>query len=81
MASATGAYKAQYQVRFAQSGLNGDVGTATVLTVNSSNKQFSTLPYTDWFDAGSITCSYGRRWPGPQASSSCRLPILAPAAA
>ena len=52
----TGTYKVQWQVSFAQSGLAADA-TGTIVTVNGGAQ--STLPYTAYYDAGSmVTYSY-----------------------
>ncbi|MCJ7423028.1 PKD domain-containing protein [Candidatus Bathyarchaeota archaeon] len=54
----TGNYVVQYQVTFAQSGLDSSA-TGTVVTVNSSSKTYSQLPYSLWVDVGgSVTYSY-----------------------
>lgn len=52
----TGAYKAQYWITFAQSGLD-DTATGTVVTIGIATKTKADLPLTDWFDSGT-TYSY-----------------------
>jgi hypothetical protein len=42
----------QYQVTFAQSGLDSSVASGTVLTVNGTNVAYSGLPYTVWVNSG-----------------------------
>src|SRR4029077_17632041 len=46
----TGAYKTQYKITFAQTGMTGDQ-TGTLVTVNGSPQ--STLPYSTFLDAPS----------------------------
>ena len=54
----TGNYVAQYQVTFAQTGLDS-TATGTVVTANSNTKTFGDLSYTLWVDSGgSVTYSY-----------------------
>ena len=54
----TGNYIIQYQITFAQTGLDS-TATGTVVTVNGAAKTFTDLPYTSWIDnGGSITYSY-----------------------
>jgi len=53
----TANYKTQFYVTFAQSGIGGDSGTNTVVTIGASPKQCSDLPVSDWFDSGT-TYSY-----------------------
>lgn len=56
--TATGNYKAQYQVTFAQTGLDGSA-TGTVVTINGTAKTYSQMPNNTWVDSGSvITYSY-----------------------
>ncbi len=53
-----GNYVTQYQVTFAQTGLDSSA-TGTVVTVNGSSQAFSSLPYTLWISSGSsVTYSY-----------------------
>jgi uncharacterized repeat protein (TIGR02543 family) len=52
----TAYYKTQYQVTFAQTGLD-DTATGTVVTINGVGKTKADLPLTDWFDSGT-TYSY-----------------------
>ncbi|HMK94827.1 MAG TPA: hypothetical protein VK536_05430, partial [Candidatus Limnocylindrales bacterium] len=51
-------YTTQYQVTFAQSGLGTVSSTATVVTVAGTAITDAQLPYTSWFNAGSLTYSY-----------------------
>ena len=54
----TGNYVTQYQVTFAQTGLDSSAN-GTVVTVNGSAKVYTSLPYTLWVDSGSsVTYSY-----------------------
>jgi uncharacterized membrane protein len=54
----TGNYVTQYQVTFAQTGLDS-TATGTVVTLNGTAKTFTNLPYTLWVDSGgSVTYSY-----------------------
>ena len=54
----TGEYYNQYQVNFAQSGLDS-TATGTVVTVNGSAKTYADLPYALWVDSGgSVSYSY-----------------------
>ncbi|MEM4732975.1 MAG: PKD domain-containing protein, partial [Candidatus Bathyarchaeia archaeon] len=54
----TGNYVTQYQVTFAQTGLDS-TATGTVVTVNGTPKTYSNLPYTLWVNSGSsVTYSY-----------------------
>ncbi|MFX0200112.1 MAG: LamG-like jellyroll fold domain-containing protein, partial [Candidatus Hodarchaeota archaeon] len=46
-----GTYITQYEVSFAQTGLD-DTATGTVITIDSIPLSKGDLPYTDWFDAG-----------------------------
>ena len=48
----TGCYVVQYQVTFAQSGLDS-TATGTVVTVNGGAKSYGNLPYSLWVDSGS----------------------------
>ena len=53
-----GNYVTQYQVTFAQTGLDSSAN-GTVVTVNGSAKVYTNLPYTLWVDCGgSVTYSY-----------------------
>jgi hypothetical protein len=52
----TGTYQIQYQVTFAQSGLDS-TATGTVVTIGGVSKTRADLPYTDWFNSGT-TYSY-----------------------
>jgi len=57
--TATGTYKEQYQVTFAQSGIGGDTATNQVLslTVNGGSPtaySASTLPPATWYDANTV---------------------------
>ena len=55
--SITGTYKTQYQVTFAQTGLD-DTATGTVVTIDGViTKTKAELPFTYWFDSGT-TYSY-----------------------
>ena len=57
-ATVTGCYVMQYQVTFAQSGLDS-TATGTVVNVNGSAKSYGNLPYSLWVDSGSsLTYSY-----------------------
>ena len=57
-ATVVGNYVTQYMVTFAQTGLDS-TATGTVVTVNSSAKIYSNLPYSFWADYGSsVTYSY-----------------------
>ena len=57
-ATLTGNYVKQYQVTFAQSGLDS-TATGTVVTVDGSAKSYGNLPYSLWVDSGgSLTYSY-----------------------
>jgi hypothetical protein len=49
----TGNYVVQYQITFAQNGLDA-TATGTVVTVNGNPKTYANLPYVDWFDNGNI---------------------------
>lgn len=51
-----GSYKTQYYVTFAQNGLDASA-SGTVVTVDSSAKTYSVLPFGEWVDAGK-TVSY-----------------------
>ena len=56
--TAIGNYVTQYQVTFAQSGLDS-TATGTVITVNGSAKTYGNLPYQWWVDSGStVTYAY-----------------------
>ena len=48
----TGTYKTQYNVTFAQSGLNSDA-SGTIVTVNGTAKTYVLLPNSTWVDSGS----------------------------
>jgi len=50
-------YQHQYQVTFTSSGIGSD-SSGTIVTVNSNAKTQSQLPYTAWFDAGSLSYSF-----------------------
>jgi hypothetical protein len=52
----TGNYHIEYQMTFAQTGLDNDA-TGTVVTINGNTKVKGDLPLTDWFDSGT-TYSY-----------------------
>ncbi|MEM3627876.1 MAG: PKD domain-containing protein [Candidatus Bathyarchaeia archaeon] len=55
----TANYVHQYQVTFAQTGLDGDA-SGTVVTVNDTALTYSNLPYSIWVDENSIILySYG----------------------
>jgi len=55
----TGNYVVQYQITFAQTGLDSSA-TGTVVTVNGNPKGYADLPFTLWADSGSsVTYSYG----------------------
>jgi hypothetical protein len=56
--SITGTYKTQYQVKFAQTGLD-DTATGTVVTIDGViTKTKAELPFTYWFDSGTTySCS------------------------
>ena len=88
----TGTYKIQYQLTFAQSGIGGDTGANTVVTVAGSPKAAGVLPFSDWFDAGSsVTYSYentvntspasGKRYALTTPAPSPASPITVSAAA
>src|SRR4029077_8664999 len=65
----TGAYKIQYQVTFAQSGIPAtDIAAGTtVVTVNGTPQAFSTLPFSSYFDKNSaVSYTYST----PVASSN-----------
>jgi hypothetical protein len=69
----TGVYCKQYKVTFAQTGLDS-TATGTVVTVNSSAKTYSQLPYSLWVDSGSnITYSYTSIVPSSYPSKQFRL--------
>jgi hypothetical protein len=54
----TGNYVKQYQVTFAQAGLDSSA-TGTVVTVNGTAEVYASLPYTLWVNSGSsVTYSY-----------------------
>jgi hypothetical protein len=54
----TGNYVTQYQVIFAQSGLDA-TATGTVVTINTQAKEFADLPFASWVDSGSsVTYSF-----------------------
>jgi len=48
----TANYQTQYQVTFTQSGLDSSTATGTVLTVNGTNIQYSSLSYNIWVNSG-----------------------------
>ena len=74
----TGTYKVQYQITFAQSGINGD-STGTVVTVAGSPKTAAALPFSDWFDNGSsVTYTYSD--PVSSTVSGKRYALTTPAA-
>ena len=50
-------YQHQYQVTFTSSGIGSD-SSGTIVTVNGNAKTQSQLPYTAWFDAGSLSYSF-----------------------
>jgi hypothetical protein len=59
-------YNHQYQVTFdASSNVKGDSST-TIVTVAGTSYNYAQLPYTNWFNAGSLTYSYS----SPIGSSS-----------
>lgn len=45
-------WKTQYQATFTQTGLNSDVGTNTVLTVGSTDYNYTSFPVNIWVDSG-----------------------------
>jgi len=54
----TGNYKIQYQVTFDQTGLDSSA-TGTVVTVNGTPLDYSSLPFSQWLDEGTtVTYSY-----------------------
>jgi hypothetical protein len=56
--TATANWKTQYQVTFAQSGLNNSA-TGTVVTANGADETYSSLPHSAYVDSGgTITYSY-----------------------
>jgi hypothetical protein len=58
-ATVTGAYKTQYQVTFKQTGVSGDAGTNTVLSVGATNYNQSQFDVTQWVDNnGSISFTW-----------------------
>jgi hypothetical protein len=48
----TANYQTQYQVTFTQTGLDGSTTAGTVLTVNGTSVQYSSLPYNVWVNSG-----------------------------
>ncbi len=66
MSSASATYTAQYQVTFAQSGLDG-TATGTIVTVNGNTEAYANLPYVAWVTSGqTVTFS----WTSPTVPSS-----------
>ncbi len=69
--TATAAWKMQYQVTFAQSGIGGDAIDAGVVSVNGNTKIVTQLPFSDWYDTDAtitfaynspITVDFGKRY-------------------
>jgi len=46
-------YETQYQVSFAQAGLD-ETATGLVVTINGSGRTRADLPFSDWYDAGNV---------------------------
>jgi uncharacterized repeat protein (TIGR02543 family) len=51
-ATVTANYKTQFYVTFSQSGIGGDSGTNTVVTIGGSDKNAGDLPLSGWYDSG-----------------------------
>ena len=65
--TATAGWKTQYSVTITSSGIAGD-SSGTVATLGGNAKTQAQLPYTDWFDAGSLTYAFS----SPVASSATK---------
>jgi hypothetical protein len=73
----TANYKTQYQVTFAQTGLDSSA-TGTVVTIGGVTKTRSQLPYTDWFDSGT-TYSYSSPVSGGSGKQFVLTSVTGPA--
>jgi hypothetical protein len=73
----TANYKTQYQVTFAQTGLDSSA-TGTVVTIGGVTKTRSQLPYTDWFDSGT-TYSYSSPVSGDSGKQFVLTGVTGPA--
>jgi hypothetical protein len=69
----TGNYNVQWQVTFTHSGLDSSA-TGTIVTINGNSKSYSDLPFTDWYNSGSLI-TYSFADPASSSASGKRFDL------